>query len=103
MIQRMERSSVTYNFGPYMFSHGGSVYKDPANGDFGIVFNSPEVKAAMETYLKVRDTVGHPNAHAIGQGEMIQYMRTGKPLMQLRLSLHGVEWMILINQQLLES
>ena len=29
MIQRMERSSVTYNFGPYMFSHGGAVYKDP--------------------------------------------------------------------------
>ena len=78
MIQRMERSSVTYNFGPYMFSHGGAIYKDPSNGDFGIVFNSPEVKAAVETYLNVRDTVGHPNAHAIGQGEMIQYMRTGK-------------------------
>ena len=30
----------------------------------------------MEAYLKVRDAVGHPNAHAIG--EMIQYLRTGK-------------------------
>ena len=39
--------------------------------DFSIVFNSPEVKAAMEAYLKVRDTVGHPNAHAIGQGAII--------------------------------
>ena len=78
MIQRMERSSITYNFGPYMFSYGGSVYKDPAGGDFTIVFNSPEVKAAVEKYLEVRDKVGHPNSHAIGQGEMIQYLRTGK-------------------------
>jgi multiple sugar transport system substrate-binding protein len=78
MIQRSERSSVTYNFGPYMFSYGGSVYKDPSNGDFGIVFNSPEVKAALEKYIEIRDKVGHPNAHAIGQGEMISYLRTGK-------------------------
>ena len=73
MIQRAERSSVTYNFGPYMFSHGGAVYKDPQNGDFSIVFNSENNKKALEKYLEIRDKVGHPNAHSIGQGEMIQY------------------------------
>lgn len=78
MIQRAERSSVTYNFGPYLFSHGGSIYKDPVGGDWTITFNSPEARAAMQKYLELRDTAGHENAHAIGQGEMIQYMRTGK-------------------------
>jgi multiple sugar transport system substrate-binding protein len=33
---------------------------------------------AMQKYLEIRDKVGHPNAHAIGQGEMIQYLRTGR-------------------------
>jgi multiple sugar transport system substrate-binding protein len=78
MIQRSERGAVTYNFGPYMFSHGGAVYKDPQNGDFSIVFNSENNKKALEKYLEIRDKVGHPNAHSIGQGEMIQYLRTGK-------------------------
>jgi multiple sugar transport system substrate-binding protein len=61
-----------------MFSHGGSVYKDPQNGDFTIVFNSENNRKALEKYIEVRDKVGHPNAHSIGQGEMIQYLRTGK-------------------------
>jgi multiple sugar transport system substrate-binding protein len=78
MIQRSERSSVTYNFGPYLFSHGGSIYKDPVGGDWSIMFNSPQAKAAMEKYLELRDTAGHPNSHAVGQGEMIQYLRTGR-------------------------
>ncbi len=78
MIQRAERASVTYNFGPYLFSHGGSIYKDPVAGDWTIMINSPQAKAAMQKYLEIRDSVGHPNTHAIGQGEMIQYMRTGK-------------------------
>lgn len=78
MIQRAERTSVTYNFGPYLFSHGGSIYKDPVGGDWTIMINSPEAKAAMEKYLELRDTAGHQNAHAIGQGEMIQYLRTGR-------------------------
>ena len=72
------KGAVTYNFGPYMFSHGGAVYKDPQNGDFSIVFNSENNKKALEKYLEIRDKVGHPNAHSIGQGEMIQYLRTGK-------------------------
>ncbi|MGI9332470.1 MAG: ABC transporter substrate-binding protein, partial [Gammaproteobacteria bacterium] len=78
MIQRAERSSVTYNFGPYLFSHGGSIYKDPVGGDWTIMINSPEARTAMRKYLEIRDSVGHPNAHAIGQGEMIQYLRTGR-------------------------
>jgi multiple sugar transport system substrate-binding protein len=78
MSQRSERSSVTYNFGPYLFSHGGSIYKNPVAGDWSIMINSPEAKAAMEKYLELRDTAGHPNSHAVGQGEMIQYLRTGR-------------------------
>lgn len=77
-VPRAARSSIVYNFTPYLFSHGGSFFADPLAGDFSVTLNSPHGLAALETYLALAGEVAPPNAGAIGQGELIQLLATGK-------------------------
>ncbi len=72
------QQGVGYNFYPYLLSHGGSVFKDPANGDYTVTINSPEALAALEFFLKLAAEVGHPQTGSIAQAEMIQQFATGK-------------------------
>ena len=78
IAQRGARQGVGYNFYPYMLSHGGSIFKDAANGDYTVTINSPECLAAMKFYIKLAKEAGHPNTGSIGQMDMIQQFATGK-------------------------
>ncbi len=78
MVQRGDRTAITFNFGPYMFSHGGSVFANPKAGDYTVVLNSPANKKALDFYVELGKKAGHPSVASITQGQMIQLIATGK-------------------------
>ena len=78
MVQRGDRTAITFNFGPYMFSHGGSVFADPKGGDYTIVLNSPANRKAIDFYVELGKQAGHPSVASMTQGKMIQLIATGK-------------------------
>ncbi|NRA87389.1 MAG: extracellular solute-binding protein [Rhizobiales bacterium] len=78
-VLRGERGNpIRFSFMPHMLTHGGSILKDPKNGDFTITFNSPENLKALNMFLKIHNECSADNPGAIGQGEMIQLVLSGK-------------------------
>jgi multiple sugar transport system substrate-binding protein len=78
-VGRGERgNAIRFAWTPFMLGYGASFVQDPENGDFTVTINSPEAKAALDTFLKLHQECGPANAGAIGQGDMIQLMTTGK-------------------------
>ncbi|MGF1475235.1 MAG: extracellular solute-binding protein [Geminicoccaceae bacterium] len=78
-VLRGERGNpIAFAFMPHMLVHGGSIVKDPENGDFTVTFNSPENLEALNQFLKINEECSTDNPGAIGQGEMIQLLVTGK-------------------------
>lgn len=78
-IQRGERGNpVRFAFMPHMLGHGGSIVRDPQNGDFTVTFNSAENKRALDNFLRLLNECSTANPGAVGQGEMIQSVLTGK-------------------------
>lgn len=78
-LMRGERGNpIRFAFTPHMLTYGGSILADPENGDFTVTFNSPEVLAALEMFLKISEECGAPNPGALGQSELIQLTVTGK-------------------------
>jgi multiple sugar transport system substrate-binding protein len=71
-------SRVSVDFKTVMGGFGGSVEKDPAKGDFTVTINSPEVKKALDLYKELLTKYGPQDIGSIGQGQLIQYMVTGK-------------------------
>jgi multiple sugar transport system substrate-binding protein len=61
-----------------MVSRGGTVVRDPENGDYTVTFNSPQNKATLDQYIEVAKKCGVPNPGAVGQGEVITLLSTGK-------------------------
>ena len=81
VVLRGERGNpIRFAFMPHMLSYGGSIVADPENGDFTVTFNSPENKRALDNFLRLLEECGPPNPGAIGQGEMIQLVLTGKAM-----------------------
>lgn len=80
IVQRGARETfaVTYEFFPYLWGFGGDIFKDAKNGDFSVVINSPESKAALDFWLKLAKDAGHPNTGAQSQADVIQAMLTQK-------------------------
>ncbi|MGJ8611533.1 MAG: ABC transporter substrate-binding protein [Octadecabacter sp.] len=80
MMQRSARAtiSITWDYWPYLISHGGSLFADEGNGDFDITINSPEALEALETYLAFSTEVGPENPASMEQGDLIQYLVTGR-------------------------
>ena len=78
IAQRGARQGVGFNFFPYLRSHGGDIFKDPASGDYTVTINSPEALAAMKFFLQLAAEHGHPQTGSVGQSEMIQQFATGK-------------------------
>lgn len=80
MMQRSARAtiSITWDYWPYLISHGGGLFKDDGNGDFGVTINSPEALKALETYVGFAQEVGPENPASMGQGDLIQYLVTGR-------------------------
>lgn len=78
-VLRGERGNpIAFAFMPHMLVHGGSILKDPKNGDFTVTFNSPENLTALNQFLKIHNECSTDNPGAIGQGEMIQLVLSGK-------------------------
>lgn len=80
-VMRGERGNpIRYEWQQWMLSRGGSVVRDPENGDYTVTLNSPQNKAALDDYIEVMKKCGPPNPGAIGQGDVIQLIATGKAL-----------------------
>ena len=80
MVQRGARGphTVAYDFYPYLYGHGGSIFKDQNKGDYTVTLNNAEGKAALDYYLQLAREAGHPKTAALDQAEVIQNMVTGK-------------------------
>lgn len=79
IVQRGARgpNTVSYDFSPYLFGMGGSVFSDQAAGDYTVVLNNEQGKAALDYYLKLAKEAGHPETASQDQAEIIQALVTG--------------------------
>jgi multiple sugar transport system substrate-binding protein len=79
IVQRGARGphTVAYDFYPYLYGHGGSIFKDQAAGDYTVTLNSAEGQTALDYYVRLAREVGHPKTAANDQTEVIQAMATG--------------------------
>lgn len=80
MVVRGARSAsdISYDWMPYLHSHGGAVFRDEKSGDFTVTLNSPEGKAALDTYLEIAKSVAPPNPGSFAQAQVIQQLVTGR-------------------------
>ncbi|WP_448956024.1 ABC transporter substrate-binding protein [Labrys neptuniae] len=79
IVQRGARgpASVSYDFYPYLYGYGGRIFKDQSAGDYTVTLNSPEGREALDYYIRLAKTVGHPKTAANDQAQVIQAMLTG--------------------------
>jgi multiple sugar transport system substrate-binding protein len=80
IVQRGARGphSVAYDFYPYLYGHGGSIFRNQAANDYTVTLNSAEGRAALEYYLRLAREAGHPRTAANEQAEVIQNYVTGR-------------------------
>jgi multiple sugar transport system substrate-binding protein len=80
IVQRGARGphTVAYDFYPYLYGHGGGIFKDQSSGDYSVILNDQKGKAALDYYLRLAKEAGHPKTAALDQAEVIQNMVTGK-------------------------
>ena len=80
IVQRGARGphTVAYDFYPYLYGHGGGIFKDQASGDYSVILNDGKGKAALDYYIRLAREAGHPKTAALDQAEVIQNMVTGK-------------------------
>jgi multiple sugar transport system substrate-binding protein len=80
IVQRGARGphTVAYDFYPYLYGHGGSIFKDQAAGDYTVTLNDEKGKTALDYYIRLAREAGHPKTAALDQAEVIQNMVTGK-------------------------
>jgi multiple sugar transport system substrate-binding protein len=80
IVQRGARGphDVAYDFYPYLYGHGGGIFKDQAAGDYSVILNSEKGKAALDYYIRLARQAGHPKTAALSQTEVIQNMVTGR-------------------------
>lgn len=80
IVQRGARGphTVSYDFYPYLFGHGGNIFKDQPAGDYTVVLNSAEGKEALDYYINLSKEAGHPKTASLDQAEVIQSMLTGR-------------------------
>lgn len=79
IVQRGARGphTVAYDFYPYLFGHGGNIFKDQPAGDYSVVLNNAEGKEALDYYIRLASEAGHPKTAALDQAEVIQALLTG--------------------------
>jgi multiple sugar transport system substrate-binding protein len=79
IVQRGARGphTVAYDFYPYLYGHGGGIFKDQSSGDYSVTLNSPAGREALDYYIRLAKEAGHPKTAAMDQAEVIQSMVTG--------------------------
>jgi multiple sugar transport system substrate-binding protein len=84
MVMRTERgNAIRFDWMPFMLGHGARIVADPENGDFTVTVNSAEAKEALDLFAELANECGPPNVGAIGQGDVIQLLATGRALQGL--------------------
>ncbi len=80
IVQRAARGNVaiTWDFWPYLLSHGGSMFRNEKGGDFFVTLNSPEAKEALTFYVELGRAAGPKNTASLDQTDLIQYLTTGR-------------------------
>jgi multiple sugar transport system substrate-binding protein len=80
IVQRGARgpATVSYDFYPYLYGFGGSIYKNQAAGDYSVTLNNEAGLTALQYYLMLAKECGHPQTASLEQAEVIQNMATGK-------------------------
>lgn len=80
IVQRGARGphTVAYDFYPYLYGFGGGIFKDQASGDYSIILNNEQGRAALDYYIRMAREAGHPRTAAYDQAEVIQTMVTGR-------------------------
>lgn len=68
----------TYDFGPFMFSDGGGIFRDPKGGDYTITVNGPQTLRALNFWIALNKNYGAPDPGSVTQAKLIQLMQTGK-------------------------
>src|SRR5690606_35591896 len=60
IVQRGARAAiaVSWDYWPYLYSHGGSLFRDEKGGDFFVSLNSPEAQEALNTYITLAKEAG---------------------------------------------
>ena len=71
-------ASVSYDFYPYLFGYGGSIFRDQNAGDYTVTLNDEKGHAALDYYMKLLHDAGNPKAAAMDQAEVLQALTTGK-------------------------
>ena len=79
IVQRGARATaaVSYDFYPYLYGHGGGIFKNQGSGDYTVTLNNAEGLEALDYYLRLAREAGHPNTAASDHVEVIQAMLTG--------------------------
>ncbi|MBL8590105.1 MAG: extracellular solute-binding protein [Methylobacteriaceae bacterium] len=80
IVQRGARGphTVAYDFYPYLYGHGGGIFKDQAAADYSVTLNDEKGRAALDYYIRLAREAGHPKTAAFDQTEVIQQMVTGQ-------------------------
>jgi multiple sugar transport system substrate-binding protein len=81
IVQRGARGApndVSYDWWPYLYSHGGSLFRDEPKGDYTITINSPQAKEALDFYIRMAKEAGHPQTGGLAQAQIIQNLATGR-------------------------
>lgn len=79
-VVRADREGIRYTWMDWAVNGDGAVLKDPENGDYTVVLNSPQNKAVLDQYIDVATHCGPPHIGAFGQGDVVQSLATGKAL-----------------------
>jgi multiple sugar transport system substrate-binding protein len=80
IVQRGARgpATVSFDFYPYLYGFGGSLFKNQAAGDYTVTLNIEQGRTALDYYIRLAREAGHPKTAAMDQADLIQNMVTGK-------------------------
>jgi multiple sugar transport system substrate-binding protein len=79
IAQRAQRGiNIAFDATPFLEAYGGNIWADRENNDWTVTINSPEAQQGLDMYVDLATTYGPPNVGALGQGELIQLLTTGK-------------------------
>jgi multiple sugar transport system substrate-binding protein len=80
IVQRGARgpATVSFDFYPYLYGFGGSIFRNQAAGDYTVTLNSEQGRTALDYYIRLAREAGHPKTAAMDQADLIQNIVTGK-------------------------
>jgi multiple sugar transport system substrate-binding protein len=80
IVQRGARGphTVAYDFYPYLYGFGGSIFRNQAEADYTVTLNNAEGRTALDYYIRLAREAGHPRTAAMDQADVIQAFTTGR-------------------------